>query len=243
MPRVPNRHRVALLGEESARHGKHFRQGEGQVGAGGTRVHRGCRASRAWRGDRRSGGVGSPITIVMITSLTGEGSSEFSQPPSGFNARIALQNAEGGVDGHKINGVVLDDQTSPTEIATAVQDALSKNPVGHRVDQPAVLPRRQVPPAGGHAGDRRVLRRAGVGRRAVHEHVRLRRGQRQHQVPGEHLHRRVHEGARRHGRVLVRLRDLAVVEPVRRRHQPVVRARGAASPACWTRPSPSARWP
>ena len=38
---------------------------------------------------------GSPITLVMITSLTGEGSSEFSNAPAGFNARIALQNAEG----------------------------------------------------------------------------------------------------------------------------------------------------
>jgi ABC-type branched-subunit amino acid transport system substrate-binding protein len=73
---------------------------------------------------------GAPITIVMITSLTGEGASEFSDAPVGFNARIALQNAEGGIDGHKINGVVLDDQTSPTEIVTAVQDALSKNAVG-----------------------------------------------------------------------------------------------------------------
>jgi branched-chain amino acid transport system substrate-binding protein len=73
---------------------------------------------------------GSPITIVMITSLTGEGASEFSNAPAGFNARIALQNAEGGIDGHKITGVVLDDQTSPTEIATAVQDAVSKNPAG-----------------------------------------------------------------------------------------------------------------
>ncbi len=73
---------------------------------------------------------GSPITIVMITSLTGEGASEFSIAPAGFNARIAMQNAEGGIDGHKINGVILDDQTSPTEIVTAVQDALSKNPAG-----------------------------------------------------------------------------------------------------------------
>ena len=73
---------------------------------------------------------GSPITLVMITSLTGEGASEFSNAPAGFNARIAMQNAEGGIDGHKIDGVVLDDQTSPTEIATAVQDAVSKNPAG-----------------------------------------------------------------------------------------------------------------
>jgi branched-chain amino acid transport system substrate-binding protein len=73
---------------------------------------------------------GAPLTVVMISSLTGEGSSEFSQSAAGFNARIALQNAQGGVNGHKITGVVLDDQTSPTEIATAVQDALSKGAIG-----------------------------------------------------------------------------------------------------------------
>jgi branched-chain amino acid transport system substrate-binding protein len=72
----------------------------------------------------------APYTIVMITSLTGEGASEFSNTPAGFNARIALQNAEGGVDGHKLVGVILDDQTSPTEITTAVQDAIAKNPIG-----------------------------------------------------------------------------------------------------------------
>ena len=81
-------------------------------------------------GTATAGASGSPLTIVMITSLTGEGSSEFSQAPAGFNARIALQNAEGGVNGHKLQGIVLDDQTSPTEITTAVQDALSKNAIG-----------------------------------------------------------------------------------------------------------------
>ena len=73
---------------------------------------------------------GAPITIAMISSLTGEGSAEFSQAPAGFNARIALQNAEGGVDGHKLVGLVLDDETSPTAITTAVQDALSKGAFG-----------------------------------------------------------------------------------------------------------------
>ena len=73
---------------------------------------------------------GTPITLAMITSLTGPGSSEFSAAPAGFDARIALQNAEGGVNGHKLNGMVLDDQTSPTEVATAVQDAISKGAFG-----------------------------------------------------------------------------------------------------------------
>ncbi len=78
----------------------------------------------------------SPLTIVMITSLTGEGSAEFSQAAAGFNARVALQNAQGGVNGHQIKGVVLDDQTSPTEIATAVQDALSRGAIGIVSDSP-----------------------------------------------------------------------------------------------------------
>jgi len=73
---------------------------------------------------------GSPITIAMISSLTGPGASEFSDAPVGFDARIAMQNAEGGVDGHKITGIVLDDQTSPSGVATAVQDALSKGALG-----------------------------------------------------------------------------------------------------------------
>jgi branched-chain amino acid transport system substrate-binding protein len=77
-----------------------------------------------------AGASGAPLTVVMITSLTGPGASEFSNAPPGFDARIALQNAQGGVNGHKINGIILDDQTSPNQIVTAVQDALSKNPVG-----------------------------------------------------------------------------------------------------------------
>ena len=73
---------------------------------------------------------GAPITLAMITSLTGPGSAEFNQAPAGFKARIAQQNAEGGVNGHKLVGLVLDDQTSPTAIATAVQDALAKGAFG-----------------------------------------------------------------------------------------------------------------
>src|SRR5580692_2561906 len=73
---------------------------------------------------------GTPITLAMISSLTGPGSAEFSQAAAGFNARLAQQNAEGGVNGHKLVGMVLDDQTSPTAIATAVQDALAKGAFG-----------------------------------------------------------------------------------------------------------------
>ncbi len=88
---------------------------------------------------------GAPLTVVMITSLTGMGASEFSQAPAGFNARIALQNAEGGVDGHKIQTIVLDDQTSPTAITTAVQDAVSKNAIGIVSESPLFFLDAKVP--------------------------------------------------------------------------------------------------
>jgi branched-chain amino acid transport system substrate-binding protein len=77
-----------------------------------------------------SSGTGTPYKIVMVTSLTGPGASEFSQAAAGFNARIAQQNAEGGVNGHPLEGTVLDDQTSPSYVVTAVQDALSKGAIG-----------------------------------------------------------------------------------------------------------------
>jgi ABC-type branched-subunit amino acid transport system substrate-binding protein len=68
----------------------------------------------------------APITIAYVTDLTGQGAAENSTSPAGFDARIALQNAMGGVHGHKLVPLVIDDQTSPSEISTAVQEADSK---------------------------------------------------------------------------------------------------------------------
>jgi ABC-type branched-subunit amino acid transport system substrate-binding protein len=68
----------------------------------------------------------APITIAYVTDLTGEGGAENASSPAGFNARIAMQNAQGGVNGHKLVGLVIDDQTNPSDIATAVQEADSK---------------------------------------------------------------------------------------------------------------------
>jgi len=69
--------------------------------------------------------TGSPITIAYISSLTGEGASQDGTSPAGFTARIDLQNAEGGIDGHKLVPMIIDDQTSPSQITTAVQKAVS----------------------------------------------------------------------------------------------------------------------
>jgi len=72
----------------------------------------------------------APLTIAYITDVTGLAGSENGTSPAAFEARLDLQNAEGGVNGHKLVPLVIDDQTSPTEIATAVQDALSKGVIG-----------------------------------------------------------------------------------------------------------------
>ena len=72
----------------------------------------------------------APITLALVTSLTGPSAPETASDPAGFLARIALQNAEGGVNGHKLVPLVVDDQTSPTEVATGVQSALSKGAFG-----------------------------------------------------------------------------------------------------------------
>lgn len=74
--------------------------------------------------------TGSPITLAYITSLTGPGAPEDAGSQAGFLARIDLQNSMGGVNGHKLVPLVIDDQSSPTVIATAVQDALSKGSLG-----------------------------------------------------------------------------------------------------------------
>ena len=72
----------------------------------------------------------APITLALVTSLTGPSAPETASDPAGFLARIALQNAEGGVNGHKLVPLVIDDQTSPSEIVTGVQSALSKGAFG-----------------------------------------------------------------------------------------------------------------
>jgi branched-chain amino acid transport system substrate-binding protein len=100
-----------------------------------------------------SSGGKAPITIALVTSLTGPGADQFVPGPDAFNARIAAQNAIGGVNGHMIKGIVVDDQTTqPTE---AIQDALSKGAFGIVAESPlfflgAKIPQQQgVPVTGG----------------------------------------------------------------------------------------------
>src|SRR6185437_10369840 len=74
--------------------------------------------------------TGSPITIALVTSTTGLAAPLFQEAPQGFLARVALQNAEGGVNGHKLVPMVVNDQTNPSLDATGVQLAISRGAIG-----------------------------------------------------------------------------------------------------------------
>ena len=128
----------------------------------------------------------------MITSLTGEGSVGVQQRTGRLQCpdRVA-ERGRAVIDGHKINGVVLDDQTSPTQIATAVQDAIPKNPAGIVSTSPLFFLADKYPQQAGLPGHGRFLRRAGVGHaRGFTNMFASDVGQRRHQVPGQHGHRR-----------------------------------------------------
>jgi ABC-type branched-subunit amino acid transport system substrate-binding protein len=88
---------------------------------------------------------GSPITLAYVTSLTGPGASQDAGSQSGFLARIALQNSMGGVNGHKLVGLVIDDQTNPSAISTALQDALAKGAFGIVSQSPLLFLADKVP--------------------------------------------------------------------------------------------------
>ncbi len=70
------------------------------------------------------GANGSPITVGLVTTLTGPAAEQFQGNLQGAQARIDLQNAQGGVNGHKINLVSADDQTSTTGASTAMSELI-----------------------------------------------------------------------------------------------------------------------
>jgi ABC-type branched-subunit amino acid transport system substrate-binding protein len=78
-----------------------------------------------------SGSTKAPITIALISSTTGVAGPQYQRAPEGFLARVALQNASGGIDGHKINGVVINDAGNYTQESSIVQGAVeTKGAVG-----------------------------------------------------------------------------------------------------------------
>lgn len=78
----------------------------------------------------------APITIAFVSPSTGVAASEFSKSVVGFMARIDLQNAEGGVNGHKLVPMIINTATTLSDVSTGVQDAISKGAFGIVSDSP-----------------------------------------------------------------------------------------------------------
>jgi branched-chain amino acid transport system substrate-binding protein len=69
------------------------------------------------------------VTVGLITPLSGPAASTFTSVKTGFDARIALQNAKGGVDGRKIVVVPGDDQGTPTGSLSIAQTLVEQKNV------------------------------------------------------------------------------------------------------------------
>jgi branched-chain amino acid transport system substrate-binding protein len=76
------------------------------------------------------GVTSSTITIGFIGNLTGIASSTFFDSVGGIQARIALQNANGGVDGRKLKMIVKNDQSSPTTDESVAQELVNDGVFG-----------------------------------------------------------------------------------------------------------------
>ena len=76
-----------------------------------------------------SGGSKAPIKIGYLTSLTGPIAGTYRDATIGFEARIAKQNAEGGVDGHKLEIIKGDDQSGAPAAQAAVRNLVQSKRV------------------------------------------------------------------------------------------------------------------
>ncbi len=80
--------------------------------------------------DSSEGVTPDSISIGFVTTETGPAAPTFSDSAGGAMARFDLQNAQGGVDGRKLNLVVEDDQSSPTESTDVASLLVSKDVFG-----------------------------------------------------------------------------------------------------------------
>ena len=71
----------------------------------------------------------STITIGMINDTTGPASSTFADGVAAAQARVAMQNAQGGVDSRQLKLVVVDTQSNPASVKTAAQDLVQQHNV------------------------------------------------------------------------------------------------------------------
>ena len=117
----------------------------------------------------------APIIIGYITDETGAASSTYINAIQGAQARIDAQNAVGGVNGHKLELVAEDDQSTPTGNSTAAHLLVSKGAFGIIEDNSGAFGSSPLPPPTRDTRGRCLRRRPRMGRATEYQHVLHRR--------------------------------------------------------------------
>ena len=94
--------------------------GSGTTASGGTGSSNGASAP---------GVTATSVNVGLLTSLTGPVAAGFTTVATGFKARIAVQNAHGGVNGRHINVVLGDDQGTTTGALSGAQTLVQQKQV------------------------------------------------------------------------------------------------------------------
>ena len=76
-----------------------------------------------------SSGSGADINVGVITSLTGGYASGFTTVEKGVKARLDLENANGGVDGHKLTYTMADDASTASGALSGAQKLIKQDKV------------------------------------------------------------------------------------------------------------------
>jgi branched-chain amino acid transport system substrate-binding protein len=79
-------------------------------------------------------GAGAPIVIGYVCTCTGPTASSNVVAPPAYQAWVDMVNAHGGLNGHKVQLIVKDDQASPEVATAAVNDLINQDHVIALVD-------------------------------------------------------------------------------------------------------------
>ena len=121
------------------------------------------------------GVTNNSVKLGFIWSGTGAAAPNFQDSDKACKARIDAQNAQGGVNGRKIQLETVDDMSSGTNL-TGAQDLVQNRNVFAVVEQLVVrVPRLPLPAGRRHPDDRRWLRRHLLQREGQREHHRRER--------------------------------------------------------------------
>ena len=85
----------------------------------------GCSSSTTTSSGSGSSANKSPILIGTSLSLTGDFSADGVAFQKGYNLWVHDVNASGGLDGRQVKLVVLNDNSSPTQVTTNYQDLIT----------------------------------------------------------------------------------------------------------------------